>query len=254
MKLTAIVNAWADTIELLPFCLDNIGKMVDSTIVMWSKKSYRGVESDAVMEFMMNYKPKTDVRFQQLEPIKAAPHINEVRKRNQGLKEAYQDGATHFIMLDADEFYIKDQFVNEWARFHTNQDLNGIVCPLKVFLGKPTLWCEDHTLVPAIHKLQRNTEVGPFRKYPFAVNGGTARIDPTRRVNFTHGIVLSEMVMYHMSYVRKDMRMKIDNSAANLVKSTDMILNEMEQVRPGYFSRMYNKTVQECPNYFNISF
>jgi hypothetical protein len=96
--------------------------------------------------------------------------------------------------------------------------------------------------------------VGPFRKYPFAVNGGTARIDPTRRVNFTHGIVLSEMVMYHMSYVRKDMRMKIDNSAANLVKSTDMILNEMEQVRPGYFSRMYNKTVQECPNYFNISF
>ena len=258
-KITAIINAWADTLELLPFCISNIASMVDDVVVIWSKKSNRGNESDDMLEFILAYNPGFQLRnrvfFRQLEPIKASPNVNEIRKRNYGLKCAYEIGATHFIMMDADEFYRRDEFLLEWRKFITNKDLNGVVCKLKVFIGKPTLWCDDHTLVPAIHKLRRNTEVGPFRRYPFAVDkGGTAHIDPTRRVNETNGVIMGQMTMYHMSYVRKNMKMKIDNSSANLSKSQDMIMTEIGEAHAGYKSKMYNQILQECPNYFNISF
>jgi hypothetical protein len=165
---------------------------------------------------------------------------------------AKDQGFSHFIIMDADEFYKQDEFAAEKERVERD-NLNGIVCPLKVYIKNATLWCEDHTLVPSIHKLFKNTMVGSFKHYPFNIDAqGNSHIDPCRRVNCFDRIVMSSMVMHHMSYIRSDIDLKINNSSARLERSRQVIYDELIDAKPGYQSKLYHRELKECVNIFNL--
>lgn len=251
MKLTSIINVWADCIELLPFCIDNHLRFCDGVIVVWSSTSNHGKKDERMMEFVATHKYQ-NVLFSQLEPIKGLPLMNETRKRNHGLDLARKEGYTHFLISDADEFYVPEDVIEEKKRFD-NPNLNGLVCGLFVFIKSPTLWADDHTLLGFIHRLNKNTVVGNFRDYPFAYDAvGKAHIDPSRRINYKTGIEKSEIMMCHMSYVRKNIDLKIDNSSANLRRSRQVIYEELRDAKPGYVSKLYHQPLQESENIFNI--
>lgn len=248
MRLSVIINTWADTAELLPHCIDNYLPVCDDILVIYSDKSNHGV----TIPFMVPMGHER-VKYFQLEPdASLTPLQNETRKRNFGIDKAREQGSTHFLMSDADEFYLQSDFLREKNRLETN-GLNGFVCRLKVYIKEPTLWCNDHTLVPFIHKLHPNTCVGPFKYYPFTIDDkGQSHIDPSRRINYSNKVEMSGMFMHHFSYVRKDIELKINNSSANLRNSAQTIRDELRDAKPGYVSKLYHRELVTSPNYFNI--
>lgn len=248
MRLSVIINAWADTAELLPHCINNYIPVCDNVIVVYSNMSNRG----NIIPFMVPFGHE-NVQYFHCEPLmNITPLQNETRKRNFGIQKAKEFESTHFLMSDADEFYEQDQFAKEKERIES-RNLNGLVSSLRVYIKEPTLSCEDHTLVPFIHKLLPNTCVGAHKYYPFAVDKqGNAHIDPSRRVNYTSRIEMSSAVMHHYSYVRQDIELKINNSSANLRKSAQVIREEMMDAKPGYISKLYHRELVTSPNYFNL--
>lgn len=250
MKLASIINVWADCVELLPFCIKNHLEFCDGVIVVWSQYSNHAVQNDAVLEYILANGHDSRVQFVQVEPWRGVTPLNsETRKRNHGIAVAREKGFTHFLIADADEMYFHTQMQADKERIES-ENLNGLVAPLVVYIGKPTLKCYDHTLVPTIHKLTKTSQVGAFREYPFAYDDqGRARIDPSRRPFDTSGIEFGTSICHHYSYVRKNIDLKIDNSSANLRRSRQVIYDELRDAKPGYVSKLYHQRLQECENY-----
>jgi hypothetical protein len=254
MRIVSIVNAWACCAEFLPHFIKNHLQFADGIIIVWSQSSNHGVKNDAVLEYMLSCSQDSRVEFVQLEPMKGVkPLQNETRKRNHGIDIAKQKGFTHFLICDLDEFWDHEVMERLKIKIEENNGINGFVHPLKVFIKLPTLYCDDHTLVPGIQKMRKDSYVGNFKEYPFAYDEkGNAHIDPSRRPNTLTGIVYSPAPMAHMSYVRKNIDLKIDNSSANLKRSRQVIYDELRDAKPGYVSRLYHQPLKETENFFNL--
>jgi hypothetical protein len=219
-------------------------------IVVWSEMSNHGVKDARMKEFVYTHK-HSNVIFHQLEPMRRRlPKINEREKRNAGIDVARQHEFTHFIIADADEFYDPKQV--QWEKNRFNKPIAGLVCGLKVYIKHPTLRTDEPTLLPFIHVLTPKIKCAENYHYPYAVQQKVPRIDPTRRFNINEGVQWSEIVMHHMSYVRKDISLKINNSTANLRGNRTAIENDLSNARPGYVSRLYNRPLEECENKFNL--
>lgn len=255
MKLCSIISAWGDTLSLLPKCIDNHLQFSDGVIVCWSTSSNHGQRDERMMQFVASHNYQR-VLFHQIEPQlgkKGHQLMNETRKRNAGIDVAKKEGYTHYIVADSDEFYLPGK-VNEAKTQFSDPNLNGLVSYIRVFVGKATLWCTDpNTVVPFIHRLRPKTYVGSFREYPYAYKKtGLAQIDPSRRPNEITGIRFSTVEMWHYSYVRESIDMKIKNSTANLARMERTIKRDIMCAVPGWRSGIYNRELQECENIFGI--
>lgn len=245
MKLVAIYNVWDDW-DMLFWSIENIRPVVDGVIVIYSEKSNYGEVSVRSIE-------PIGVHLFQREPQFNHPMNSETDKRNYGLQKARELGYTHFITMDADEFYRPHDIIVAKEMFAANPNLNGLVCYSKVYFGSPTLTIGlDTTFVPFIHKLTPDLKHEFNRSYPFAWEGKTIRIDPTRSLNINNGVELVDIIMHHMSWVRKDPEKKIRNSTAkaNIEKST--IREDLLLAKDGYYCKFYGKVLQRVQNQFNI--
>lgn len=248
MKLAAIYNVWFDGLEILPYSIRSIADVVDEVIIVYSNTSNYGVTINCEKEIeglgtLAHWEPNPN----------RPPHQNEIDKRNFGLQVARAMHHTHFIMLDCDECYDAEELKRDRDSLYHSEHMNGFVHQLKVYLA-PTLRCDDHTLVPGIHKLKPECKF-QFNSstYPFAYDEQHhAHIDPTRRLSYTGGIMMSGTPMHHFSHVRKSLKLKIENSSAreNLRKST--ILEDVKNAAPGAYCKFYRQTLEEVPNKFGI--
>lgn len=245
MRLCAIFHCWSDW-NLLRHSVDNMRRLVDGIIVIGSFysnfKEYCPIPSEWHNDELFVREPKFHL-----------PLHSETDKRNYGIEVARAQGYTHFITCDADEMYKQEEFLKIKELF-LNPDLKGIVCPSIVYFKSPTLSIgRDVTLVPHIHKLTEGLRHEFNRNYPFAWLGRQIRIDPSRSLNINSGVEYTEDIeLHHYSYIREDLEKKIRNSTArgNLERST--IREDFANAKPGYFCKFYQKTLTECPNYFNI--
>lgn len=250
MKLCAIFHCWGDW-DLLEHSVKHMRPLVDGIIVIGSTLSNYGEYSPIPDEF------KNEELFIR-EPQLHHPMNSETEKRNYGLNIARQQGYTHFINCDSDEFYIPEEF--NWGKLRIQSDeheLHGLVCRSKVYFKNPTLSIGyDTTLITFIHKLTPELRFGFNKQYPFAFeNGRDIRIDPTRQLNIVQRVEMAnDIICHHYSWVRKDYAKKIRNSTAraNIEKST--IRQDLEEAKEGYFCKFYQKTLHEAPNYFNLPF
>jgi len=251
MKLAAIINTWGDTLELLPYCIDNILPVVDQVIVVWSEKSNYGEIDPQMRFFAENYKNKRTI-FKNCEPdLRHQPYVNETMKRNYGLWVADSIGCTHFITCDGDEYYVQEEFLKEKERFK-NESLNGLVCASQVYFKHPWLTIGlDTTRVTFIHKITPGLRFGLNRNYPFAFDNGI-KIDPTRQLNINSGVEWSNIIMAHYSWIRTDISKKIRNSTAraNLERST--IRQDYALANENYFCKFYQKTLTRSTVDFGI--
>lgn len=244
MKLCAIFNVW-DDYDLLDHSTKHIDPLVDGIIVVASTKSNYG----EVSEIPERWKDRVVIR----EPQFSHAMNSETDKRNYGLQIARLSGYTHFITMDADEFYNPTEFLKAKERFNTEPDLQGLVCSLQCYFGKPTLTIGiEVTRVPFIHQLTPTIKHEFNKKYPFAWEGRDIKIDPTRSLSINDGVKWDDTVMHHMSHVRKDYPKKIRNSTARANLEASCILNDLENAKPGYFCEYYKKELHEVPNYFNL--
>lgn len=257
MKLAAIYNVWNDW-DWMDLSVSCIYPMVDGIIVIGSVRSNSGeislIPPRWFDDVMLYQRFEEKVQLIQYEPIPGfQPRVNEEGKRNCGLEIARQQGYTHFIMMDADEFYDQKQFAAEKQRFIDNPDLAGLVCASQVYFKSPKLTIGlDTTRVPFIHKITPNLRHEFNSLYPFAWEGKNIRIDPTRSLNINSGVEWSPIIMEHYSWCRKDIEIKIRNSTAraNIERST--IRKDFAQAREGYYCEFYGKTLIRASVDFNI--
>jgi len=253
MKLAACYNTWGDW-ELLTASIKNILPVVDMVIVVHSSKSnYEEVDAGP---YQWIDDPK--VYYEQYEPPLHVAMHSETAKRNHGLDLARLAGATHYLCMDADEFYNSWEVEAEKARFYDNTDLLGLVCRSRVYFAHLDLSIGiDTTLVPFIHKITPTLKHEFNRKYPFAWEGLNIRIDPTRSFNINSGVEMSPIVMEHFSWVRKDegaYKRKIRNSTAKAHLERSNILQDLANAKEGYFCEFYGKPLVRVPNRFNIPY
>lgn len=247
MKLCAIFIVW-DGLELLPFAIKNVRPHVDSVIIIWSKYSNKGNAGDFNPDdykdcYRVNWEPD----------LKLQSHDNERAKRNRGLEVARELGFTHFLMMDCDEFYDPIEFEREKQRI-IDHDLNGLVCGTQVYFKEPTLTIglDPITFVPFIHKLKDTTRFVLNKYYPFSYDkAGVNHIDPTRKMNYSTGVEWSDMIMHHYSHVRKDLRVKIENSSSDRLKKSSLY-SEWLNAKEGDFCSWYGMTLVSCDNKFGI--
>lgn len=240
MKLVCIYNVWDDW-DLLELSMANMRPRVDGFIVVWSKTSNFGEVSEPPAlrgDHFYNYEPDLS-----LQPVE-----NERAKRNYGLEIAKKAGFSHFLMMDADEFYDPDEFLKAKAQFK-NPDLAGMVCGVKCYFGRPDLTIGfDVTRVPFIHRITPDLCFTWNRRYPFAFHGPKMeiRIDPTRQLNINEGVQWSDITMHHASWIRKDPAKKVRNSTARVNIERSTIFQDLSESAPGYFCQFYNRILEPC--------
>src|SRR6185295_12603875 len=130
MKLAAIYCVWDDW-DLFFKSRENISKLVDGVILVWSQTSNFGEFNPADFSIYKN-------SFLVEPDLNLPPAENERAKRNFGLDKARELGYTHFIMADADEMYESEPFLKEKERID-REDIDGTVCRVKTYFRTPTL-------------------------------------------------------------------------------------------------------------------
>lgn len=252
MKLAAVIICWNDW-DLMGYCVENIRQLVDEVIIIGSTRSNYNELSPIPKHWLDVGMANNGVNLWIREPRFHVPMHSETDKRNYGLDTARIRGNTHFLMMDADEFYEPEQFLKAKERF-LNPDLAGLVCPCNVYFGSPELTIgRDKTLIPFIHKITPTLKFEFNKRYPYAWVLNEIRIDPTRSMNINSGVEYTEeVVMHHYSHVRADYAKKIRNSSARKNLERSNILNDIAQAKEGYFVDFYRKRLTRCPNRFGI--
>lgn len=244
MRLCLIYNVWND-FDLLDHSVRIMEDLVDGVIVVVSSRSNFGEVSPIPERWLGR------VVFR--EPKFNIPMHSETDKRNFGLEIARKAGYTHFLTIDADEVYESEPFLKAKELFK-NSNLKGLVCPCNVFFKSPTLTVgRDITLVPFIHKIEPNLRFEFNRSYPFAWSGKQIRIDPTRSMNINSGVEYTEdVVMWHYSWVRSNIDVKIRNSTARTNIERSSLREDYRLAKEGYYCNYYGKILTKCENVFGI--
>lgn len=242
-RLCAIICFW-DGENILPHAVKQWHKLnVDVIIVYSNTSNYRMIRNNSALLSKPEYKDCILFKCEPLDSLQ--PVDNERRKRNYGIEKAKGLGYSHFITADADELY---------ESVDVDLEAAGTVVGCQTYFKSPTLTIGlDVTLVPFVHKLTPTIAHAWNRAYPFAFDANGIRIDPSRQLNINSGVQFNnKIVLHHMSYVRDDINVKIENSTARNNIRKSVVVSDLEHAKPGYFCRYYQKTLTEVPNLFGI--
>jgi hypothetical protein len=218
MKLAAIYNVW-DGVELLNGSMESVADGVDLFIIVFQNVSNTGEIYDPrpFMNLNIKWLNEKKVITREYKPeigIYNNPGQHERNKRNIGLDIARENGCSHFLHLDCDEYYLnfkamKKAFLESGAA--------GSACKIYTYFKEPTLRLMNHDnyFVPFIHQLNENTICGKS-VYPHYV-------DPTRKINVAgHVPIIGDM--HHFSWIRNDINRKIRNSTARVnIEKSDLL-------------------------------
>lgn len=223
-KLSLTINAF-DASELLKPLITEIRDQVDHVAAIWQSHSYwkNPIDPEDLAELHRLKEIGLIDELLEFEPdFSKYSREQECDKRNWGIDLMKQNGSSHILNIDADEFYDADQFraakklidqkgysitYCSYVNYYRDFD-HYLVYPFRPF-------------VPFIHSTYfRYTYNGP-------APGPT---DPTRRINNpsnlgTYLFTDEELRMGHAAWIRKDIRKKLVNwSAKNHFK--DELIDE----------------------------
>lgn len=195
--------------ELLEFSINAIRKSVDFIAATYQTTSYFGNPNDIDIKSVMEDFQKRGLIDQLIyfEPdFSLSPKANELRLRNIGLEASRQAACTYHASLDVDEFFEADSI--EFAK----KSLDGYDCSLvsyETYYKSPTF-----LVVPRLNVI--NTFIHPVdNEYDIDVNF-PYYVETTRKLKKFNKCKLfdvNDIVMHHMSYVRKDLLKKFHNSS-----------------------------------------
>lgn len=199
--------------ELLEHAILPIRAHADFISVVYQTESYHGrpcspeqaeilarLQKNGLIDEAIHYKPNTII----------PPQYNELKQRNIGLELAKKHNCTHHVSMDTDEIYIEKEF-EEAKNYAISEGLDSTFCELKYYYKSSKyemIQPPEDILVSLFVKVEHDTKFNTKLDYPFFV-------EPTRRVKMGNYKVFSkdEIMMHHLSYVRKNIRMKLENSA-----------------------------------------
>jgi hypothetical protein len=210
MKLGVSYNVF-DGEELLEGSINQIRSEVDYISVVYQTISNFGDKCDEnLIKHLEDLKSKGLVNeIYEFFPSSFNGSSNEKSKRNIGLNLSKNNGCTHHMSMDTDEYYDLEQF-KYLKRIMVEGNFDSSACQMMTYYKEPIYRLEpkEEYFVSLIFKIRDGIE---FNSVGFPVV-----VDPTRRMvcgNFKK-FTRSEIEMHHMSYVRKNINKKMNNSSA----------------------------------------
>lgn len=236
MKLGVSYNIF-DGEELLEGSIKQIRDQVDYISVVYQTTSNFGnpcndelipllerLKNEGLVDELFKYSPK----------VNNGGHFNEITKRNIGLSLSVGEGCTHHMSMDSDEYYLPEQF-----KFLKEEMVNGnydsSFCQMRTYyksweyqLDPP----EDY-YVSLLYKINQYSLFEMGKQSPVL-------IDPTRRMDSGKYKIFSrnEIEMHHGSYIRDDIRTKLENSSASI-----NFKNDIERITDHYNNWVYPNKV-----------
>jgi hypothetical protein len=257
MKLGISYNLWNGE-ELLKSSILSIRNFVDFISIIYQEKSNHGNKRSDLRPFLISLlKEKLINKVHYYEPdLSLNPKLNELNKRNLGLLLSKNANCTHHLSIDVDEFYNK-QF-NKAKKYIEQYNVNVSVCQMQTYYKYPTLQVipPEKYYVTFIFAIKSQTKfILNLKKYPVLV-------DPSRYIPI-HGsfkiFKRKELEMHHMSYIRKNIRFKMENAGAkcNYVKKINRLVNHYENFKEGDQAMCAGKksvyhNLHKVSNQFNI--
>ncbi len=255
MKIGVSYNLF-DGEELLESSIKSIRKNVDYISVVYQTMSNFGNPcDDGLVPLLEELKSKglIDELFEYRPRINRGGHFNEIKKRNLGLYLSEGAGCTHHMAMDSDEFYTDEQFKYMKDAFREG-NYDSASCQMTTYYKEPIyrLDPKEEYYVSLLFKIRKGVEYVMGLPFPVLV-------DPTRRMEHGHTRIFNrdEIEMHHMSYVRKNLYKKLQNSSASPnFKSIDKIVdyyNKWEYPKQGLMGgapdKLYN--IVEVDKTFN---
>ena len=247
MKLAAIYNVF-DGEELLIGSINQIYKHVDELIIVYQTRSNYGREHDNSL--VLNYiDSHYDCILHKYIPDYRVGSIgasNETMKRAIGLDLAKFRECTHFMFIDCDEYYDTKEFAEAKKEVEDNK-YDATACRLYTYYKEPTYQLDppEKYFVPFICEVKEVQTVG-----------GRFEVlcDPTRGVTPVERFKTLDIKMHHFSYIRNDIRLKLENSSAsgNFI-SVDDLCNRFDTFLLGEkMINFDNYDIKEVENIFSI--
>jgi hypothetical protein len=214
MKLSVSFNFFNGE-ELLFAAVQNIRDVVDHISIIYQELSNQGSKiSDNALSTLERLKEANLVDdFINFTPDFNIPAgMNEYRKRDVGLESAKVNRCTHFLSMDADEFYEKERFIEAKAKI-MQDNISCSVVPSYFYIKKPIYRSLrlDATKVCFIVKIDKNLV------FQYGQEFLEKNVDSTRRLINNSGTYKffneDEICMHHMSYVRDELSSKLTNSS-----------------------------------------
>jgi len=185
------------------------------------------------------------------------PPCNEVNKRRLGLELSLKQGCTHHMSMDTDEYYLLDDF-KRLKKEMIDGDYDSSACTYITYYKSSNYRLQhiDTTYVSLIYKIRPNITYILGNKFP-------VKIDPTRSMNEGKCRIFepNELVMHHLSYVRKNINSKVYNSSSKVLyeKYIDNFLEHFNKWQPGEKGITVgmvvpSATIVETEDLFNIKF
>jgi len=202
--------------ELLEHSIKSIFNNVEFIVVFYQTTSNYGNTNKELLTTISYLKNK----YPTIKFIEFTPHIteellvsgifNNLHKRNLGLEECRKNNCTHFLGLDADEFYKEDELKNA-INIIKEGDYDSSFCEVEVYYNQPTCRLTpkmERYFFPFLYKIRPNTSHeldDNWDKNLFVDN--CRRMKKGKEYVFTR----KELEMHHFSYVRKNIRSKYKN-------------------------------------------
>ncbi len=247
MKLGISYNLF-DGEELLEYSIQSVRGSADHINVVYQKTSNWGEPCSENLEDLLSdlVQKKLIDKIYCYTPKNTSAGKNEIRKRNIGLNIAKARFCSHFLNLDCDEFYHKNQF-DEAKKFIIANKIEASSCKFIDYIKQPTWQIQNYsqTYVPFIAKINLFTKLSGKSYFPVLV-------DPTRKMNGNRKFKYFEpqdLRMEHMWLVRKDLNKKFNNSSAKKLIKPEFIAEVLDYQRPGKF---LGNDVLEVENVFKI--
>lgn len=274
MKLGISYNLF-DGEELLEASLKSVRPEADYINIIYQTESYYGNKAKPdITEYLTSLKNKGLIdeiylyqKNFQLEKYKV---ILEQEKRNIGLKLCKKRGMSHFLSMDVDEFYDTEQLKAAKKYIEKKKIQTSAVSILEYLKSPEYKILNGYTFepkspynfyVPFIMKINKFTKQKHTNKwYP-------CWVDPSRALNNKKKFYLfsvQDILMHHMSTIRKDLQKKYSNSNFNLGDENTLkqindikkaILNwnfEENQIQGTQYAIFRNKIIEKVENRFNI--
>lgn len=241
--------------ELLEFAIRSIRSEVDHISVTYQSVSYFGnpaskdllpllqrLQREGLVDELLYYETDLSIHHKK----------NELRLRNLGLEASRRAGCTHHISADVDEFYKPDELAYA-KKVMEEGDYDFSIASYVTYYKDPTYLIvgEGKTMVTFIHPI--NNEYRVFKEFPF-------KIEDTRKLSrcekykvFTR----DEITVHHMSFVRKDIRKKLENSDNGRFYKINQFVDSFNRYKLGdrlcITPDFINRRTKEVPNTFNIT-
>jgi hypothetical protein len=220
VKLGIAYNIF-DGEEILPFALKNLREFAEFIVVVYQTTSNYGntnhnllpvlkeLKEKGLIDMLYEYEPNIVIDKKGEIDWKSGT-LNEVEKRDIGLKICRANNCDTYMTLDCDELYDPKQF--EWAikDFETGGYDTSFTLTYD-FYKLPTMQLLHKVLwyQPLFYKIKKDSKIEMQKNYP-------VNIDRTKMIK-THFPVIyksEEIIQYHYAYVRNSLKSKVNNSSA----------------------------------------